>query len=98
MTEPMATTAAAGGHPRRGGALPGVAWCWGCAVLSALVVLMTLWMALQPGAANAQAAVVRWVNDPPDRFGTVLALTNALLRPVPLIAVALSLLGWITAT
>lgn len=98
MTEPAAVTAAAGGNPRRAGALPRVGRCWGCAVLSALVVLMTLWMALQPGAADAQAAVVRWVNDPPDPFGTVLALTNALLRPLPLVALAVFLLGWIMAT
>ena len=50
---------------------------------SALVVVATYWMALQPGADEAQTAVVRWVNDPPPPFGTVLAATNSLFRPVP---------------
>jgi len=62
------------------------------------VVAATYWMALQPGAADAQTAVVRWINDPPEPFGTVLAVTNSLLRPVPLAVVALALVGWIVFT
>lgn len=62
------------------------------------MVAATYWMALQPGAADAQTAVVRWINDPPEPFGTVLAVTNSLLRPVPLAVVALALVGWIVFT
>jgi undecaprenyl-diphosphatase len=72
-----------------------------CLVLgsaSALVVLTTWWLALQPGAAEAQTAFVTWVNDPPRALGAVLAATNWLLRPAPLAAVALTLFGWIMLT
>ena len=72
--------------------------CWALAAGSALVVAATCWMALQPGAADAQADVVRWINDPPEPFGTVLAVTNTLLRPVPLAVVALALATWIVFT
>ena len=72
--------------------------CWALASASALVVVATYWMAVQPGAVDAQAVVVRWVNDPPEPFGTVLTLTNSLLRPVPLAVVVLALVGWIMVT
>ncbi len=78
--------------------LPSRSRCWALAAASALVVAATYWMALQPGAADAQTDVVRWINDPPEPFGTVLAVTNSLLRPVPLTVVALALVGWIVFT
>ena len=68
------------------------------AAASALVVVVTYWLALQPGADEAQTSFVTWVNDPPQPFGAVLALTNSLLRPVPLTVVAIALVGWIMAT
>jgi membrane-associated phospholipid phosphatase len=71
---------------------------WTLASLSALVIGATYWLALQPGAAQAQSGFVVWVNDPPQPLGAVLGLTNALLRPVPLAVVALALFGWIMVT
>ena len=68
------------------------------AVASALVVVATYWMALQPGADEAQTAVVQWINDPPQPLGAVLAVTNSLFRPVPLALVAVALFGWVMAT
>ena len=65
---------------------------------SALVIATTWWLALQPGAAEAQTAFVTWVNDPPQPLGAVLAATNWLLRPVPLAVVAAALFGWIMVT
>ncbi len=78
--------------------LPSPVRCWALASVSALVVVATCWMALQPGAADAQSSVVRWINDPPEPFGTVLSLTNSLLRPVPLALVALALACWVMVT
>ena len=71
---------------------------WTLASLSALVIAATYWLALQPGAAQAQSGFVMWINDPPQPLGALLALTNALLRPVPLAVVALGLFVWIMAT
>lgn len=71
---------------------------WTLASLSALVIGTTYWLALQPGAAEAQSGFVKWVNDPPQPLGSVLTLTNSLLRPVPLAVVALGLFGWIMVT
>jgi membrane-associated phospholipid phosphatase len=66
--------------------------------LSVLVVAATWWLALRPGASEAQTAFVTWINDPPRVLGTVLAATNWLLRPIPLAVVASGLLGWIMYT
>ena len=71
---------------------------WTLATASAVVVVVTYWLALQPGADEAQTPFVTWVNDPPQLFGAVLAVTNSLLRPVPLTVVAIALVGWIMAT
>jgi undecaprenyl-diphosphatase len=68
------------------------------AALSALVVAMTWALVLQPGAAEAQTAFVEWINDPPQPLGGVLAVTNLLLRPVPLTVVAVALVSWIMVT
>ena len=78
--------------------LPRPVTSWTLAAASVLVVVVTYWPALQPGANDAQAPFVTWVNDPPQPFGAVLAVTNWLLRPVPLTVVAIALVGWITAT
>ena len=53
------------------------------------MIAATYWLALQPGAAEAQTGFVTWINDPPQPLGAVLAATNLLLRPVPLAVVAL---------
>ena len=78
--------------------LPAASTCWVLAAASAVGVLLTCWVALQPWADDAQTALVRWVNDPPAPFGALLAATNALLRPVPLTVVVVVLFGWIMLT
>ena len=79
-------------------AAPGPVTSWLLASLSALVIATSYWLAVQPGAAQAQTAFSKWINDPPAPLGTVLAVTNSLLRPVPLAVVALTLLGWMMFT
>ena len=54
---------------------------------------VTAWLATSPGAETAQTGMVRWFNDPPRPASWVLALTNPLLRPVPLVLVSAVLLG-----
>ena len=71
---------------------------WTLATASALVVVVTYWMALQPGAEEAQTAVVTWLNDPPQPFGTMLTVSNSLFRPVPLAVLAIALVGWTMVT
>lgn len=68
------------------------------ATASALVVAVTLWLALHPGAGAAQSDIVRWMNDPPPPFGTVLAVTNSFFRPVPLAVLCAALAGWVLTT
>ena len=71
---------------------------WALATASVLVVVATYWLALQPGADAAQTDLVRWMNDPPRPFETVLAVTNPLFRPVPLAVLAAGLAGWVLTT
>lgn len=83
------------GSPR---VVPRVATSVVVAGVSVVVVALTWWLALLPGAEDAQADFVRWINDPPQPLSAVLALTNSLLRPVPLAVVAALLIGWILVT
>ena len=78
--------------------MPRPVTAWVLASVSAVVIAATWWLALQPGAAEAQTAFVTWINDPPQPLAGVLAATNLLLRPVPLAVVALALFGWIMVT
>ncbi len=79
-------------------ALPGPVTSWVLASVSALVVATSYWLAVQPGAAEVQTGFVKWINDPPQPLGAVLAVTNSLFRPVPLAVVALTLFGWLMFT
>ena len=89
----------ASGPPLRDGSpVPERATAWWVAGSSVLVVGATYWLALRPGAAAAQTDLVIWLNDPPQPLGAVLAVTNALFRPVPLAVVVLLLPGWIMVT
>ena len=63
-----------------------------------LVVALSSWLAVQPGAETAQTGLVRWLNHPPQPVDTVLAVVNPLLRPVPLLVVSLLLVGWVLLT
>ena len=81
-----------------GSPVPGPAMAYAVASLSALVIATTYWLARQPGAGEAQAGLVVWINDPPQPLGAVLAVTNSMFRPVPLAIVALTLMCWILFT
>jgi undecaprenyl-diphosphatase len=59
---------------------------------------VTAWLATSSGAETAQTGMVRWFNDPPRPASWVLALTNPLLRPVPLVLVSAVLLGCVALT
>lgn len=60
-----------------------------------LTILVSGWLAVQPGSAAAQEALARWMNQPPPPLSGVLAVLNPLLRPLPLLAIALAVLSWI---
>ena len=79
-------------------AVPGPVTSWVLASVSVLVIATSYWLALQPGAAEVQTGFVKWINDPPQPLGAVLAVTNSLFRPVPLAVVALALFGWMMFT
>jgi undecaprenyl-diphosphatase len=96
MTGPR--TSAGDPAPGPGHVLPRTSTSWAIAALSLGVVALTYWLALLPGAQDAQADFVRWVNNPPEPLNTILAVTNSLLRPVPLAVIAVLLLGWVMAT
>ena len=66
--------------------------------LSIVVIAVTAWLAVQPGAATAQTGLVLWFNHPPQPFAAVFAVANPLLRPVPLSIVALALAGFLLWT
>lgn len=63
--------------------------------IAALVIAVSAWLAVQPGAETVQTGIVQWFNDPPQPVGAVFAIVNPLLRPVPLVLVALLLAGWV---
>ena len=63
--------------------------------LSLVVIAASAWLATQPGAQIAQTDLVLWFNDPPQPFAAVFAAVNPLLRPVPLLVVAMVLVGWV---
>ncbi|HEX7599261.1 MAG TPA: phosphatase PAP2 family protein [Polyangia bacterium] len=79
-------------------AVPGPVTSWVLASVSVLVIATSYWLALQPGATEVQTGFVKWINDPPQPLGAVLAVTNSLFRPVPLAVVALALFGWMMFT
>jgi len=68
------------------------------ASVSALVIAITYWLAVQPRAAEVQTGFVEWINNPPQPLGALLAVTNSLFRPVPLAVLALILFGWMMFT
>jgi undecaprenyl-diphosphatase len=63
--------------------------------LSVLVIALTAWLAVLPAAETAQTGLVLWFNHPPRPVSAVFAIVNPILRPVPLVVVALLLVGWI---
>jgi len=63
--------------------------------LSVVVIALSAWLAVRPGAATAQSGLVLWFNHPPQPFAAIFAAANPLLRPVPLVVVSVLLLGWV---
>ncbi len=72
--------------------------CVVLAALSVVVIALSAWLAVQPGAEQAQTGLVLWFNHPPQPFSAMFGAMNPLLRPVPLFLVALVLLGWVVLT
>ena len=63
--------------------------------LSVVVVAVSAWIAVQPGAETTQTGLVGWFNDPPQPFAAIFATVNPLLRPVPMLLATVVLVGWI---
>jgi len=66
--------------------------------LSVAVIALSAWLAVQPGAEQAQTGLVLWFNHPPQPFAAVFAAVSPLFRPVPLVLVAIVLVGWVVLT
>jgi undecaprenyl-diphosphatase len=66
--------------------------------VSVIVIALSAWLALRPGAEKAQTGLVHWFNDPPQPFAALFAVANPFLRPVPLAVVAIVLMGWVLLT
>ena len=62
-----------GARARVAAVVPRPVTSWTLASLSALVIAATYWLALQPGAREAQTGFVKWINDPPQPLRAVLA-------------------------
>ena len=62
---------------------------------SVVVIAVTAWLAVKPGAETAQTSLVQWFNAPPQPFALIFAAVNPLLRPVPLVVVSILLIGWV---
>jgi membrane-associated phospholipid phosphatase len=63
-----------------------------------VVIAASAALAVQSGAERSQTGLVRWFNHPPQPFASVVGAVNPLLRPVPLVLVALVLAGWVLAS
>jgi glycosyltransferase 2 family protein len=66
--------------------------------LSLAVIALSAWLAVRPGAEEAQTGLVLWFNHPPEPFAVIFAAVNPLFRPVPLLVVSAVLVGWILFT
>jgi undecaprenyl-diphosphatase len=66
--------------------------------VSLIVIALSAWLAVKPGAEKAQTGLVHWFNDPPQPFAALFAVVNPFLRPIPLVVVALVLVAWLVWT
>lgn len=64
-------------------------------VLSLVTIAVTGLLAGRPDAHDAQTALVRWLNHPPQPLGALFAVVNPLFRPLPLLVLAVVLAGWV---
>jgi membrane-associated phospholipid phosphatase len=81
--------------PARAISLPTPRTSWLVGVLALGTVVVSAWLAGRPGVDEAQTALVVWLNHPPQPLGALFAVVNPLFRPVPLIVLAVVLLGWV---
>jgi membrane-associated phospholipid phosphatase len=65
---------------------------------SLVTVAVSAWLAARPGAEDAQTSLVVRMNNPAQPLAALLAVSNPLLRPVPLLVLALALVGWVLLT
>jgi membrane-associated phospholipid phosphatase len=65
---------------------------------SLVAVAVSAWLAARPGAEDAQTALVVRLNHPAQPLAALLAVSNPLLRPVPLLVLAVALVGWVLLT
>jgi membrane-associated phospholipid phosphatase len=75
--------------------LPTPRTSWIVVVVALAVVVVSARLAARPGAPEAQTALVVWFNHPPQPLGALFAVVNPLLRPLPLIVLAVMLAGWV---
>ena len=83
--------------PLQGGAssLPAPRTSGIVALLSLATVAVSAWLAGRPGVHEAQTGFVVWLNHPPQPLGALFAVVNPLLRPLPLLVLAVVLGGWV---
>jgi undecaprenyl-diphosphatase len=66
--------------------------------LSLIGIALSAWLAVRPGAEEAQTGLVRWFNHPPQPIAAVFAVVNPFLRPIPLLVIAVVLMLWVLIT
>ena len=62
---------------------------------SLVTVAVSAWLAARPGAEDGQTALVVRLNHPAQPLAALLAVSNPFLRPVPLLVLAVALIGWV---
>lgn len=66
--------------------------------LSMAVIALSAWLATRPRAEQAQTGLALWFNRPPQPFAAIFSAPNPLLRPIPLLLVAVVLASWVVLT
>ncbi len=66
--------------------------------MAVAVLAVATWLAAAPRAEQAQTGFVTWFNDPRQPLAAILALTNPLLRPLPLAILGALFVGWLLLT
>jgi undecaprenyl-diphosphatase len=74
---------------------PRMAVAGGVAAVSVVVLAGSWWFASRSGVPQAQAGIMRALNDPWGPIGVLLAVTNPLFRPWPLTVLSAVLVGWV---
>jgi undecaprenyl-diphosphatase len=85
-------------HPAVSAAVPRLIVSAVLGSASLIVIALSAWLAVRPGAQKAQTGLVRWFNHPPQPFAALFAAVNPFLRPLPLFVIAVVLIGWVLVT